>query len=462
MYTKLMLIAVISITFLYAIILASRALKRRSRLLQHYFIPSALVAGAIGLLLGDQLIGVVPAEMTSVWSHLPEYLISIVFAGLFLGKVIPSGKQIWNIAGPQIAFGNTLAWGQYVVGIGLTLLVLTPVFGANPLAGALIEVSFEGGHGTAAGLAPTFEKLGWADGTDLALGLATFSILVAITAGILLVNWYSRKTHTKLTPKQWKAQHQQMINSGYNLMRVLHTIRFQPAQMAINVIALGTAIGIGWLMLQGCIWLEDVTLQSFTDLRFFPYMPLFPMAMLGGLIVQITLQRMGRDTLIHRKTVDTYGAIALDFLVASAIATISLAVIAHNLPVFIILGVAGVVWILGAFIFLAPRMFPVHWFEKGLTNMGQSMGMTATGLLLNRLVDPTNRTNAYESFAFKQLVFEPFMGGGIVTAAAVILIFELGSVPVLVGSAVVTVFWLVLGLYLAKTHKVDPDIHEHL
>lgn len=71
--------------------------------------------------------------------------INVVFATLFLGKTVPSVKKIWRMAGPQVIMGQAVSWGQYVIGLLLTLLVLTPFFGMNPLAGALIEISFVGG-----------------------------------------------------------------------------------------------------------------------------------------------------------------------------------------------------------------------------------------------------------------------------------------------------------------------------
>lgn len=39
---------------------------------------------------------------------------------------------------------------------------------------ALIEVGFEGGHGTAAGLQGTFEDLGFPEAYDIAVGLFYF------------------------------------------------------------------------------------------------------------------------------------------------------------------------------------------------------------------------------------------------------------------------------------------------
>src|SRR5690606_38063431 len=125
---------------------------------QKYFIPSSLIAGFIGLILGPQLLETIPTSITNEWATFPKYLINVVFAGLFLGKIIPDRKKVWRMSGPMIAIGNTVAWGQYALGCLLTMFILIPFFNASPLTAALIEVSFEGGHGTAAGLAPTFEQ----------------------------------------------------------------------------------------------------------------------------------------------------------------------------------------------------------------------------------------------------------------------------------------------------------------
>ncbi len=446
-----------SMVVLAIVLVIARFIKRGSAVLQKLFIPSSLVAGVGGLILGPQLLGTIPAEVTDYWAQFPKHLINIVFAGLFLGKFIPSRKEIWRQAGPMIAFGNTLAWGQYVLGIALTVFFLTPIFDANPLAGALMELSFEGGHGTAAGLAPTFEQLGWPEGTDIALGLATLSIIVAVLSGIVFINIHNRK-HGFLTDEvTWNRQRRQLIRSGYNLVRLGEKVNTNPKAIIINVIAFVAAIGIGWGILESLVFAEDAFMRSFTDLRFFTYVPLFPFAMIGGLIVQLILKKLKKQHFIQRRTAEIFSAIALDLLIASAIATVSLSVIGNNLPIFITLGVGGIVWILGSFIVLAPRMFKTYWFEKGITNTGQSMGMTATGLLLNRLADPTNKSKAREGFAYKQLVFEPFMGGGLVTATAAIVIHEAGSIPVLIGSTLITLFWLILGLHLGRRRRTQVN-----
>ncbi|WP_444683886.1 hypothetical protein [Alkalicoccus luteus] len=129
--------------------------------------------------------GFFPQSMVDVWSELPGLLINVIFASLFLGMTFPSIKKMWEISGPQITFAHFISWGMYVVGTLLTLLILTPVFGMNPAAGALLEISFVGGHGTAAGLSGTFEAVGFEEGRDLAIGLATIGVLTGVFLGMV-------------------------------------------------------------------------------------------------------------------------------------------------------------------------------------------------------------------------------------------------------------------------------------
>ena len=428
----------------------ARVIKRNMGLLKNYFIPSSIIGGVLLLLIGPQVLQIIPQDIMQPLYPLPALLINVVFAALFLGKAIPSARQVWERAGPMIALGNTIAWGMYVIGIALTLLILGPLFGAPPIFGALLEISFTGGHGTSAGLAPTFASLGYANVTDMALGLATFSIITAVIVGITVTNIYNRRIGRILDKASMNVQQQRMVRNGYDLTRVTRQFEKNPLEILRAIFLIALSIGIGWLLWQGMIWAEDTLLNGHTNLRIFAHVPLFPLAMLGGLIVQFAISKANKTHWVNAKTIGIISSIALDLLIITAIGTMSLNTIGSNLPASIILAAAGIAWILFAFFFFAPRYFRKPWFEYGLTDVGQAMGMTATGLLLNRLVDPLNHTGARESFAYKQLAFEPFMGGGVVTAFAVVAIVEFGQLPLLVLSLVVTAFWIVVGLLLGR------------
>ena len=80
---------------------------------------------------------------------------------------------------------------------------------------------------------------------------------------------------------------------------------------------------------------------------------------------------------------------------------------------------------------------------------------TATGLLLLRVVDPDQKTDAYPAFAYKQLLHEPFMGGGLWTSIAIPIAIIQGPTTVLFISIGVIVTWLIVWkiLFSKQTFK---------
>lgn len=102
--------------------------------LRRIFLPTSLAAGAVLLVFGPEIAGnyfpqyQISSEFYEFWSKLPKYMITLVFAALFLGKPLLKIKDMWRLAGPQVAFGQTIAWGQYAIAGLLTLFVLTPLF----------------------------------------------------------------------------------------------------------------------------------------------------------------------------------------------------------------------------------------------------------------------------------------------------------------------------------------------
>ena len=456
------------------LVLVARFVKHHVRLFQTLYLPESIIAGAIALLLGPAVFGAIatsvgvdaesylaggvfPETIRNVWSQCPGVFINIVFAALFLGEYIPNPKDIWRKASPQVAFGQTIAWGQYVIGLLLTLLVLTPVFGLDPIVGSLIEIAFEGGRGTAAGMAQTFTNLDFPEGGDLAIGLATVGIVTGVVAGTVLADWGRRKGYIQTEPAEVRgdAQFQEVV--GTESARTQEKRASLTQNMLIDPLTLnfgftGLAVVLGWIILQILTFIESLTWGR-GGLELIAAVPLFPMALVGGIIVQLAMRSLGLDSLIMRRLQERIAGVALDVVVVTALATIALTVIGANLGAFIILAVAGIVWNILAFICIAPRMLPVYWFERGLGDVGQSMGVTATGILLIRMVDPENRTGAFESFAYKQLFFEPIVGGGLFTAAAPPLIRQFGPVAVLLLTTGLLIFWLVFGFWNYRSIK---------
>jgi len=217
------------------------------------------------------------------------------------------------------------------------------------------------------------------------------------------------------------------------------------------VAIVGIAVLIGFLMLKGFQAAECLLLPG-AKTRIFQGFPLFPLCMVGGVLLHLGAKVAKQDLLVDRAQMERIAGASLDYLVLAAVATIRLDVVLANAVPLLVLIVFGTLWTVGVVIFVAPRIFKDAWFERAIAEFGQAMGVTATGLLLLRTVDPENKTPAAASFACKQLLHEPFMGGGIWTALALTLVFTIGWLPVWGFSCVMLVVWGVAAFFISRRH----------
>ena len=453
----------LAILLLGIIALVGKIIRVRTKWTQRLFLPVSVIGGFLALILGPEVLGrladlvgissladgVFGSGVLEVWGELPSLLISVVFATLFLGKSIPSPRKAVRLMGPQVSLGVTFAAGQYVIGILLTVLLLAPLFGVPPMFGALIEMGFEGGHGTAAGMSSVMADLGFSGGGDLALATATVGIVSGIVIGVIAVNWAARKGHAQFLDAN--AGMSESTRTGVyerDARPTGATLTVRPESVEaltlhVGIIAVAVLIGQGLLSglqaIEQALWADSVEILA--------YVPLFPLAMLGGVVVQLVADRTGLARFMDKGTLDRLQGVSLDLLIISALGALSLEAIAENIGAFVILVVAGIAWNLLVFFVLAPRFIRMYWFERGIGDFGQSMGVTATGLLLMRMADPENQSPAYEAFGYKQLVLEPFFGGGLVTAMAVPLIAQFGPYNFLWPMVVLLVLGILSGLF---------------
>ncbi|MFH1865914.1 MAG: sodium/glutamate symporter, partial [Candidatus Eisenbacteria bacterium] len=291
---------VLSFCALSLLLLIGQAVRTKVRWTQRLLLPASVLGGLIGLVVIQLMQRYAPgsegfvSDATSGWSQLPSFLINIVFATLFLGIAIPPLRKIWRIAGPQLAFGQIVAWGQYAVGIGLTLFVLSRIYDIPAMFGAIIPVGFEGGHGTAAGLAPVFAAKGWPEGADLALGSATVGVVAGVVVGMALVNWAARKRYCKGAAEQCDKH----AMSGSGIVPIDErteagklTFRSESVEtLAMHLAIVAVAILIGYVIKKGLTGFEGVWLTDPKNAILGSF-PLFPLARVGGVILQKLMDR---------------------------------------------------------------------------------------------------------------------------------------------------------------------------
>lgn len=442
---------------------AGYLLRVRVKLLRKLYLPSCVVGGLLGLLIIQTLaamddvaqpihqMNVAISGWTAPWRALPAFLVNIVFACLFLGVKPPKLSSLWHRAAPQVAYGQIVAWGQYVVGLGFWVFILGWFFPHLPeMFAGILPVGFEGGHGTAAGMGPVFEHHDWPQGREFALTSATCGILSAITVGMVLINWAVRRGHVKagIDPSEIAEDDSVgVIPVDSRVSAGKLTVSSDVVEtFSLHIVIVGVAVAIGYLMKEVLVLIESAAPYLLKH-KLLSSFPLFPLCMLGGLIVQILEERFDKHRLIDVGLIRRIQNASLDFLVVAAVATISLQIIMTGLLPLLVLVAAGIAWNVLCVLLLARRVLPDAWFPRAIAEMGQSMGVTATGLLLLRVVDPDYETPAADAFACKQLVHEPFMGGGLWTGIAIPLIAVIGAPSVLLIATVVLSAWFFVTFY---------------
>ncbi|NIM82697.1 MAG: sodium:glutamate symporter, partial [Candidatus Aminicenantes bacterium] len=279
------------------LIVIGKFLRVKIKLLQRLYIPTSVIGGILGLLIIQIGGDAIPAGWTAGWAKLPGFLINIVFAALFLGITIPSLSTIWKKSAPQLAYGQIVAWGQYFTALLFVLLLLKPLFNIPDVFGVVLPVGFEGGHGTAAGLKEAFETFKWPEGTDFALASATMGVVSAIVVGIILINWAARKGYThklKALNQLKKGEWGGFYNKDQRPIAGRQTVSADSIDsLALHLAIIGIAVLIGYYIKWGMLGYEFLS-PALSKLKILQGFPLFPLCMLGGLLVQLVVSRFSR------------------------------------------------------------------------------------------------------------------------------------------------------------------------
>ena len=445
--------AIASFCALCFLLVCGKAIRTAVPFLRKLYLPSSIVGGALGLILLSSCGSRIPVGWHEGWKAIPGFLINIVFATMFIGKRFPNVRNTGRAVAEQFCFAQIIAWGMYVVGLALSVLVFTPCFGVQPAFGNLLEIGFEGGHGTVGGLSETFTALGWSEGSDLGYTMATIGMVIGITVGMTLVNWAVRKGHVKnvrtfeeLSDVEQRGFYPPNAQPPAGKQTVLCD---SIDSLAWHLAVIGLAVFVGYGLKSLLVFVGGYLPDHVRELRIIESIPLFPLCMLGGLFIQMLLVATKLDSLVDRGQINRLGGASLDFLVVAAVATIRLDFIVKYWQPLVILVVAGVAWSLFGAYWLARRMFSEDWFERAIVEFGQYTGVTATGLLLLRTVDPDSKTSASTVFGCKQLFHEPLIGG-VWVAMSVPLVFKLGPWPVLFISIGALALWVLVWLLFLR------------
>jgi ESS family glutamate:Na+ symporter len=335
----------------------------------------------------------------------------------------------------------------------------------------LIEVAFEGGHGSAAAMGPTYERLGLVGGQDLGLAMATVGLLTASLVGGLLVVW-GRWRGWLATPHLGEAQLAEtkpvlaaQQKPGESLGKGPPPADAAPSSPApplaakpgpwaavarwlVNLGLAGVAVALGWGA-QLLLGLAANRLGGGVAVLV-SVLPVFPLALLASLLVRWVLEQWNLTDWASAPVQQRIGTLAADLLIVAATASLNLGLLTRSWEPLLVLSLAGLAWNLGVVVLLGQRLMPAPWFERSLVEFGQATGVVASGLLLLQMAEAEGRAEVLTPFSIKQLLLQPLLAGGLITVAAPLAVHSWG-LPAWGGLCLAVVLGAGgLGLWLAR------------
>lgn len=416
------------------------------KIFKKLIIPASLIGGFLGLILGPHILGILPVEMMDTWAGYAGVLIAIVFAPMLIGIEVNVKRFKETQAVSQLIYSWNMSFVQWGIPLVLMGLIFTPIFGVDPLFGTLIEIGWSGGHGTAGGMTEVFESLGWSDGASLGLTTATIGLLVGIIAGTIIINYGVRKGYTNyMTEKDTVVQSDKpdIIPSIDQKSSSVSTIQSEIVDgYGFHLAIISVAVIIGW-------FLQDVIEN------YIPGMPLFPLAMIGGFVVGQVLKRTSFYEAVDIETFRRIQGFALDFLIVSAVATISIPVVVDYFVPLLIMSIVMLVTMISFFFYFGPRLFKKDWFEHSIILFGTACGVAAVGYMLLRMVDPKLQSDAFIAYGLRAPFTSPFSGGGLVTASIPLLTISFGALGVGFASIIIMILIFILAKFLGIFGRHD-------
>jgi ESS family glutamate:Na+ symporter len=388
---------IIDFILLSLLILAAAVLKARIPLLRKLIIPTAMIAGFLGLAVGPEGLGWLPLNIDML-GDLVYHLMAVGFIALSL-KDRDVDKSPGIVNSGMIIVSTYLIQG--LVGFGLFLLMV-PLFYPDmfPGIGLLLPLGFGQGPGQAYSIGSQWEALGVAGGGNLGLTVAGLGFIWATFIGIILMNVLIRR-----------PDYRQAARGGEGSRRTPVVEKLEPDEIpladAIDKLSYQIAL-IGFLYLATYLTVYGLD-KLLTPLGTFgaTFAQLlmgfhFLIGSLYAIAFRLVLNRMQKAGFKMEHTPNNYllqriSGFAFDYMIAASIAAISIyALREYAVPVLVMTTVGGLatIWFM---VWIVPRAFPHDRLPNVLGFYGMLTGTISTGLALVKAVDPTFRSNTTEN-----------------------------------------------------------------
>ncbi|MEA2077569.1 MAG: sodium:glutamate symporter [Candidatus Marinimicrobia bacterium] len=407
-------LGIISVALLIATFIRSKV-----KFFQRYLIPNALTAGFILLPLYNYVFPLIGFQTGSL-KDIAYHFLGMSFVVLTLRHTQKKSKENDGALPMAVAIIYQYAI-QLVIGLLLTLLM---IYTFRPELfhsfGVFMPLGFVLGPGQAMSIGANWGEMMSIEGlSSVGLTFAAIGFIICCFGGIYLINFAKRNNWITKEDLEYMGKEGTRRGIFSRKRKDLPVGSYLTSESeAIDTLSLHTGLVLftyflSYLLLLGLTKLLSFAGDSGIQLGDSLWGISFIFAAFTGMLVRRILIAFKADHVVNNMAMNRVSGFLVDYMVAAAIAAISIAIVAsYWVPILIVSIVGGVIstW---AVILIGSRLFKTHRFFRTLMIFGVSTGTLSTALALIRVVDPDFETPVVEDYTY---------GAGIVFLFAIPLI----------------------------------------
>lgn len=387
------------------LLLTGNTLRRKIPFFRNSLLPTAVIAGFLGLLLKETLYASFVSvdqvnEMNQYFSMITYHAIALGFIALGL-KVNENSKYILKKG--QSLFSGMLIVSTYLlqgfIGLGLTLfLSYTLMPNLFKASGIIFPLGFGQGPGQALNIGTIYENsYGFLGGGSFGLAIASFGFLWASIFGVIYLNLLAKKGLIPARDSAPKKENYQ-LNTSEDEIPLAESIDKFTVQVAIVLFV--------YLMTYGFIfgvntWLATGVLGDFGINTIGPLLWGFNFifGMLFALLLKKIFLALRAKNLMTRQYPNNFllnriTGFVFDLMIVASISAIRISDLATLWVVLLVVGLVVGLATIYFVKFLTARIYPSYRHEATLGMFGMLSGTASTGVILIREMDPEFKTPA--------------------------------------------------------------------
>lgn len=418
-------------------------MRSKIKFFQRFLIPNALTAGFLLFPLYNWVFPLLDMGTMSL-ENIVYHFLNISFIAMTL-RVSKEKRR----SSRAVFATSTMVLSQYAIqcflGTIITIILIKTIIpDLFPGFGLFAVLGYSLGPGQAFAIGTGWEAMGFEGLGSVGLTFGALGFVWASFGGIFLVNygmrkgWVSKEEKARIDERNVR---QGVLHRGESIESSEVTNITNPE--AIDPLAFSSGLVLAtyllaYLGLTGLSRLLGLLGNNGVMLATNLWGIMFIFCGLTAMVVKAFLKGLRIEFIIDNQRMTRISGFSVDFMVASAIAAISAAVVAEYwIPIALVAGLTGLATTF-SHIWLSSRVFQDHVFYRTILIYGAATGTLPTGLALLRIIDPQFETPASRDF---------MISAGLTFVAAIPIILTANRPAVGALNGTLTPTYQVLGLY---------------